>query len=30
MYLLFAAPALSFVTIFVISLHSHFASRANL
>jgi hypothetical protein len=30
MYLLFAPPALSFLAILVISLHSNFASRANL
>jgi hypothetical protein len=30
MYLLFAAPALSFVAILVISLYSEFAAKANL
>jgi hypothetical protein len=30
MYLLFLPTALSFVVILTISLHSHFASRANL
>jgi hypothetical protein len=30
MYLLFAPTALSLVVILAISLHSHFASRANL
>jgi hypothetical protein len=30
MYLLFATPALSFIAILAMSLHSHFATRANL
>jgi hypothetical protein len=30
MYLLFAPPAVSLVAILAISLHSHFASSANL
>jgi len=30
MYLLFAAPALSFVGILVMTLHSQFVKRANL
>jgi hypothetical protein len=30
MYLLFAPTALSFLAILTISLHSHFATRANL
>jgi hypothetical protein len=30
MYILFAAPALSFVTILAMSLHSQFATRPNL
>jgi hypothetical protein len=30
MYVLFATPALSFIAILAMSLHSHFATRANL
>ena len=30
MYLLFAPPAISFVVIFAVSLHSQFAKRPNL